>query len=35
VATNFGIAAAGNLVGGVLLVTASRFSQARAAQTTA
>jgi formate-nitrite transporter family protein len=29
-ATNFGIAFVGNMVGGVLLVTASRFSQARA-----
>jgi formate/nitrite transporter FocA (FNT family) len=29
VATNFGVAAIGNMIGGILLVTASRFSQAR------
>jgi formate/nitrite transporter FocA (FNT family) len=34
-ATNFGVAFAGNMVGGLLLVTASRFSQARGAASTA
>jgi formate/nitrite transporter FocA (FNT family) len=31
VAGNFAIASVGNIIGGVLLVTLSRFSQARAA----
>jgi formate-nitrite transporter family protein len=35
VAGNFGIAAIGNMIGGIVLVTMSRFSQARAAQSTA
>jgi formate-nitrite transporter family protein len=35
IATNFGVAAVGNMVGGIGLVTASRFSQARGAQSRA